>query len=160
MMRRGLSLAWLFLGLALVVQVARADIVDPDRLKDPAQEARAQTIMEELRCLVCQNESIAESNADLAADLRQIVRQRVRAGDTDAQIRAFMVARYGDWILLKPPFKPLTYALWIAPFAFVGLGGLGIVFYFRRRREDSAPEPLSEQEEAELEALLKGGQSR
>jgi cytochrome c-type biogenesis protein CcmH len=152
--------AWIFLGLALVALAARADIVDPDRLKDPAQEARAQEIMQELRCLVCQNESIAESNADLAADLRQIVRQRVRAGDSDQEIRDFMVARYGDWILLKPPFKPATFLLWIAPFAFVVLGGIGIVFYYRRRREESAPEPLSEQEEAELEALLKGGQSR
>jgi cytochrome c-type biogenesis protein CcmH len=158
--RRAAGFAWVLLAVALAARVASADIVDADRLADPAQEARAQSIMRELRCLVCQNESIAESNADLAGDLRHIVRQRIEAGDSDAQIRAFMVARFGDWILLKPPFKPLTYALWIAPFAFVAFGGLGILLYFRRRGGDGDPGPLNEAEQAELDELLKDGTRR
>ena len=144
----------------MIGHAAFADIVDPDRLADPAQEARAQKIMEELRCLVCQNESIAASNADLAADLRHIVRQHVAAGDSEKEIKAFMVARYGDWILLKPPFKPVTYVLWLAPFAFVAFGAIGIFFYFRRRQVDIDPEPLSDAEESELKALLKDGERR
>jgi len=152
--------AALILVALIVSHAAFADIVDPDRLSDPAQEARAQHIMQQLRCLVCQNESIAESNADLAADLRHIVRQRVQAGDTNQQIKDYMVARFGDWILLKPPFKPVTYALWIAPFAFVVLGGIGIFFYFRRRQVDDEPDPLSEKEEAELKRILRGGEQR
>ena len=157
-MTRRLSLfAGLLIAVVLVSQGASADIVDPDRLADPAQEARAQSIMRELRCLVCQNESIAESNADLAADLRHIVRQRVEAGDSDQQIKDFMVARFGDWILLKPPFKPITYALWVAPFAFVAFGGLGILLYFRKRGRDQEPAPLNEAEQAELDALLRDG---
>ena len=151
--------ALLFIGL-MIGHAAVADIVDPDRLSDPAQEARAQKIMQELRCLVCQNESIAESNADLAGDLRHIVRQHVAAGDSEKEIKAFMVARYGDWILLKPPFKPINYVLWLAPFAFVAFGAVGIFFYFRRRQVDPDPEPLSETEKSELDALLKGGERR
>lgn len=157
MIPKPIRFAWVLLAAALAVHMAHADIVDPDRLTDPAQEARARSIMHELRCLVCQNESIAESNADLAGDLRHIVRQRVQAGDSDQQIRDFMVARFGDWILLKPPFKPITYALWVAPFAFVAFGGLGILLYFRKRGGDQEPSPLSEAEQAELDALLKDG---
>jgi cytochrome c-type biogenesis protein CcmH len=85
------------------------------------------------------------------------VRQHVAAGDSEKEIKAFMVARYGDWILLKPPFKPINYVLWIAPFAFVAFGAVGIFFYFRRRQVDPDPEPLSDTEKSELKAILKGG---
>ena len=89
----------------------------PETLSDPALEARARTLQKELRCMVCQGESIDESNAQLAADLRGLIRERIKAGDSDEQIKQFLVSRYGDFILMKPPFDASTYALWLTPFA-------------------------------------------
>jgi len=89
----------------------------PGTLADPAQEARARALQKELRCLVCQGESIDESNAPLAADLRAVIRTRIKAGDSDDAIKQFLVARYGDFILMQPPFDAQTYALWLTPFA-------------------------------------------
>jgi cytochrome c-type biogenesis protein CcmH len=107
-----------------------------------------------LRCLVCQNESIDESHADLARDLRVLVRERLQAGDSDDQIRAFLVRRYGNFILLKPPFKLETWLLWGAPFLILLAGG-GIIFVARRRQKRLAPaNSLSEAERATLEAML------
>src|SRR5690348_18309284 len=102
------------LGLALAAAIARAAFaVEPgERLADPALEARARALSQELRCLVCQNESIDDSNADLAHDLRVLLRQRLAAGDSDRQALDYIVARYGDFVLLKPPVEPATYALW------------------------------------------------
>ena len=88
----------------------------PGTLADPAQEARARSLQKELRCLVCQGESIDESNAPLAADLRALIRARIKAGDSDDAIKRFLVARYGDFILMQPPFDAQTYALWLTPF--------------------------------------------
>ncbi len=120
-------------------------ISDPNEmLRDPAQEARAERIGSQLRCLVCQNESIEESGADLARDLRGIVRQRVTAGDTDPQIIAWMVARYGDFVRLRPPFTALTALLWLSPILAV-LAGLGFAWAGRRRRP-AAPMPLTDGE--------------
>jgi cytochrome c-type biogenesis protein CcmH len=104
---------------ALFVVVAAAAVAAPapDALRDPVQEARARALQKELRCMVCQGESIDESNAPLAADLRLLIRQRIAAGDSDAQIKQFLVSRYGDFILMKPPFDGATYALWLTPFA-------------------------------------------
>ncbi|MEJ0042662.1 MAG: cytochrome c-type biogenesis protein [Rhizomicrobium sp.] len=106
-------MAALFLLVATAVAAAPA----PDALPDPAQEARARALQKELRCLVCQGESIDESNAPLAADLRALIRARIRAGDNDEAIKRFLVSRYGDFILMRPPFESSTYALWLTPFA-------------------------------------------
>ncbi len=126
--------------------------VDPP-LPDPAQEARAQALAREVRCLVCQNQSIADSSADLAGDLRRLIRAHVVAGDSDAAIRAFLVARYGDWVLLKPPFEPETLLLWLGPALLLGLGG--VVLWRRQRRPGPPPAaPLTPDEQARLAALL------
>jgi cytochrome c-type biogenesis protein CcmH len=128
-------------------------ISDPaEKLPNPAQEARAEQIGSQLRCLVCQNESIEDSGADLAADLRKIVRQRVAAGDSDQQIIAWMVARYGNFVRLKPPFTPLTALLWGSPVIAVGIG-LGAAWLSRRRRP-LPPAPLDPGEQARLRTLL------
>ncbi len=141
------------LGLAAGLAVA----VEPgERLADPALEARARALGSELRCLVCQNQSIDDSNADLAHDLRVLIRERLSAGDSDGQVLQFMVRRYGDFILLKPPVRADTYVLWFGPFAVLVLGALGATFYLRRNRgaSDRAPAPLSADERRRLERLL------
>jgi cytochrome c-type biogenesis protein CcmH len=139
--------------LLLAPLAARA--VQPDEIMtDPRLEARARALSAQLRCLVCQNESIDASHADLARDLRVLVRERLQAGDRDDQIRAFLVHRYGDFILLKPPFKLDTWLLWGAPFLILLAGG-GIIFVARRRQKSLAPATsLSEAERATLEAML------
>ena len=128
--------------------------VEDRPLADAAQEARAQAIHESLRCVVCQNESIAESGAVLAADLRQVVRERVAAGDTDEEVRAFMVERYGEFVLLKPPFEEATWLLWLGPFAVVLIGAGAVFAYLRRRRSAGEATPLTREEQARLDALL------
>ncbi|MGA3339270.1 MAG: cytochrome c-type biogenesis protein [Methylocella sp.] len=139
--------------LFLVPLMAKA--VEPDEIMpDPKLEARARALSAELRCMVCQNESIDESHADLARDLRLLVRERLHAGDSDDQIRAFLVGRYGDFILLKPPFKLETWLLWGAPFL-VLLAGAYIILVARRRQQSFAPANLlSEAERAKLDAML------
>lgn len=127
---------------------------DETMLADPGQEARARGIMEDLRCLVCQNQSITDSNADLARDLREIVRERVAAGETDAQVQQYMVDRYGDWILMKPPFNIRTALLWLAPVLMLAAGGLGAWVFIRRQRPPAQQEALDEGEQARLRALL------
>ena len=140
----------LLLAIAAVFCIAAAS--DPaERLPDPSQEARARTIFREVRCLVCQNESIDDSEAQLAGDLRRIVRQQVAAGRSDEQIRQFLVARYGEFVLLKPPFSAGNLALWAGPFVVVIVGGLLLLVLLRRR---ASPEALSDDEEARLAALL------
>ena len=129
--------------------------VDKDRLQDPAQEARAQEIMKQLRCLVCQNQSIVESDAGLAVDLRAIVREQVKAGQSDAQIVEFMTSRYGDWVLLKPPFKMATALLWLGPLFLLLVGGYFVFRYVRQRPEKAIPEPLSPEEEKRLKHILR-----
>jgi cytochrome c-type biogenesis protein CcmH len=142
------------LGLAATAALA----VEPaERLADPALEARARAIGAELRCLVCQNQSIDDSNADLAHDLRVLIRERLTAGDSDNQVLQFMVRRYGDFILLKPPVKPETYLLWFGPFAVLVLGAFGAVLYLRRSRGAlQTPVPLTADERSRLEKLLAG----
>ena len=130
-----------------------------ERLADPAQEARARALFGEVRCLVCQNESIDDSQADLAADLRRVVRQEIAKGSSDREVRAFLVARYGEFVLLKPPFSAGNAVLWLAPLAILAAGGGLLAALLRRRREDGAAEPdeaegLSLEEEARLAALL------
>jgi cytochrome c-type biogenesis protein CcmH len=148
--------------LALAVAVAAglagpaAHAVEPaERLADPALEARARALSQELRCLVCQNQSIDESNADLAHDLRVLLRQRLVAGDTDRQVLDYVVARYGVFVLLDPPFAPATYLLWLTPPALVLVAGVFLVLRARRRRPDPELPALSE-EERDRAALLLG----
>jgi cytochrome c-type biogenesis protein CcmH len=122
---------------------------------DPALEAEVLRIATDLRCLVCQNETIAASNAELAVDLRQQIREQLRAGRTESQIKDYMVERYGDFVLYTPPVKPLTWLLWLGPF---GLLAAMLAWYTRllRRRAKLAPAPLSAAERARAQALLDG----
>ena len=124
-------------------------------LDDPALEQRARELSRSFRCLVCQNQSIFDSDASLAIDLRRIVRERIVAGDSDAQIEEFLVTRYGDFVLLKPPLKPKTYLLWFGPLLIGALADAGVFAYFRAQRtRAAAAAPLSADERARLAALL------
>lgn len=140
-------LAVLWCGSALAVR--------PDEmLADPKLESRARDLGKELRCLVCQNESIDDSNADLAHDLRLLVRQRLVAGDSDEQVKQYIVARYGKYVLLKPPFDAETYLLWFGPLILL-LGAAGTAtLYLRRRATIAEAPPLSADETQRLAALL------
>ena len=144
------SALWLALALA-----APAHAVEPEEmLKDPVLEARARTVSTELRCLVCQNESIDESHAPLAHDIRVLVRQRLEAGDTNKQVIDYLVGRYGQFILLKPPFEAQTLLLWGTPLLVIVAGGLAIAFAARRRPTRDPARPLSETERRKLDELL------
>ncbi len=147
----------LVLALALTaILPAPGWAVEPDEmLDDPVLEARARALSQEIRCPVCQNESIDSSNAPLARDLRILLRERLVAGDSDAEVKAFLVARYGDYVLLDPPFKLTTYALWFGPALILLFGGLGVfLFFFSARRAPGTPVPLSAEERARLDRLL------
>ena len=139
--------------LALLLATPAFAVLPHEQLKDPALEARARAISKELRCVVCQNQTIDESDATLAADLRMIVRERLVAGDSDAEVKAWIVARYGDYVLMRPPFRGETVLLWLGPALVLLLGGIGVVLYLRNRRP--ADLALSAQEQAELDRLLK-----
>jgi cytochrome c-type biogenesis protein CcmH len=137
--------------LALVVAAPAFAVQPNEMLKDPALEARARSLSAQLRCLVCQNESIDESDADLARDIRLLIRRRITAGESNQQIRDFLVSRYGDFILLKPPLNLSTLLLWLsAPLAFLA-GALGIWVAIRRR--PPPPAPLTADEERRLAEL-------
>jgi cytochrome c-type biogenesis protein CcmH len=135
-----------------------ARAVEPsERLADPALEARARGLSQELRCLVCQNQSIDESNADLAHDLRALLRQRLVAGDTDRQVLDYIVARYGVFVLLDPPFAPATYLLWLTPPVLVLGAGLFVLLRARLRRPRPEPAALTEEERSRAALLLGDG---
>jgi len=144
--------------LALLLALGQPALaVQPDEmLPDPAQEARARAISAGLRCLVCRNESIDESNADLARDLRILVRQRITAGDSDEQVVQYLVDRYGEYVLLKPTAGGANLILWIAGPAMLALGLGGAFVYLRRRRSAPEPEsaPLSDDEKSRLSEIL------
>jgi cytochrome c-type biogenesis protein CcmH len=125
-------------------------------LADPALEARAREIGQELRCLVCRNQSIDDSEADLAHDLRVLVRERITAGDTNEQVVAYVRSRYGDFVLLRPPFETGTVLLWIGPALILLLGAFGVVRFYRARAGSPAPQPaaLSPEERSRLDAVL------
>ncbi len=154
------SINALAMTLFLAGSALSAWAVEPsEMLDDPVLEQRARAISKELRCLVCQNQSIDESDADLARDLRVIVRERLVAGDSDEEAIGFIVARYGDWVLLDPPFKPLTWALWLGPLGIVGIAGLMYWGVFRGQgalKEGSA-RPLSGAERRHLNDVLREG---
>ena len=147
--------------LAIMAFAAAALAVEPDEiLDDPILEGRARELSKDIRCLVCQNESIDSSNAELAKDLRVLVRERLVAGDSDQEVLDYLVERYGDFVLLNPPFKPRTYLLWFGPGAILLLGGLAVAAYFRQRRRDAGPAPgpapaLSAEEQKRLRKILK-----
>ena len=153
--RRALS----FFVLALALMSVPALAVQPDEiLKDPALEGRARALSQELRCMVCQNQSIDDSDAPLAKDLRVLVRERLTAGDSDIQVIDFLVSRYGEFVLLKPRFSMHTLLLWLAPFAAVIIGGWGLIAFMRRRTskaDASAQEQLTPAEQARVAELLK-----
>lgn len=132
----------------LVLFASAALAVEPDEaLADPALELRAREISANLRCVVCQNASIDASHAGVARDLRLLVRERLVAGDTDDQVYDFVVARYGDYVLFKPFWKPTTYALWLTPLALAIFGGLFVFSFFRRSNQGLAKvETLSDEE--------------
>lgn len=135
---------------------APAHAVQPDEmLPDRALEERARDLSARVRCLVCQNQSIDDSNADLARDLRRLVRERLVAGDGDRQVLDFLVARYGAFVLLEPPHTRSTWLLWYGPFLLLALGGAGLAAAaLVRRRRSAPPAPLSAEERSRLEALL------
>lgn len=143
----------LLCGLLLISSPALAVLPD-EVLSDPALEARARTISAELRCMVCQNQSIDDSNAELARDLRVLVRERVVAGDTDRQVVDFVVSRYGEYVLLKPRFSGRNALLWGAPVVIL-LCGAAFAFQRVRSRRLVEPQPLSSDEKAALERILK-----
>lgn len=123
--------------------------------EDPAVEQRLIAISEELRCLVCQNESLAGSRADLALDLRRELRSLIKQGKTDAEIREFMVSRYGDFVLYRPPVKPTTWLLWLGPFVLVIVGIAALLNYLRKRNRAIGTAALSDAERQRAEALLR-----
>jgi cytochrome c-type biogenesis protein CcmH len=150
---------WLAAALALTLGAPlTARAVQPsEMLPDPAQEARAREISKELRCMVCQNQSIDDSDAGLAKDLRILVRERIKAGDSDQQVLDFLTSRYGDFVLLRPPFDLATALLWLSPAAILLAGGIGIAMAARRRRAAPAkPAGLSADEEKRVADLMRG----
>ena len=148
------------LAFTLALLAARTQAVNPDeQLADPALEARALKVSKDLRCVVCQNQSIDDSDATLARDLRIILRERISAGDTDDQAVAYLVARYGSFVQLNPPMRLDTLALWFGPLAVLLLGGIGAAVYIRGRSPAGAG-TLTAAEEAELAEVLKSDEAR
>ena len=149
MMRR------LLLVIAIVLSAAPAFAVDPDEvLADPALEARARAISAELRCMVCQNQSIDDSNAELAKDLRLLVRERLTDGDTNEQVMNYIVSRYGEFVLLKPRFETKTILLWGAPLLLAVAGGLSLIVFARKWVGRPTGSKLTAEEQARLRELL------
>jgi cytochrome c-type biogenesis protein CcmH len=141
--------------LAFLLAAAAARAVEPsEMLKDPALEARARSISQEIRCLVCQNQSIDDSDAPLARDIRLLIRDRIGQGESNDEVRTFLVSRYGHFILLKPPFELATVLLWLSGPLTLALGALGV--YFARRRAPAPPPPLSADEERRLKEIEGG----
>jgi cytochrome c-type biogenesis protein CcmH len=150
-MRLATALALAVLLTALPVRLASAQQAN----YSPEIEAKGREVGESLRCVVCQNQSIEQSGAPLAADMRRLVRERLAAGDTPDQVRAFMTQRYGNFVLMKPPFQADTLLLWLGPFLFLALAAGGYLIYLRpRTRRASAPAPLTDAERAELARRL------
>ncbi|WBU31767.1 cytochrome c-type biogenesis protein CcmH [Rhodopseudomonas palustris] len=156
---RAFSLALMMLAFAAPL----AHAVQPDEvMADPKQESRARELSRELRCMVCQNQSIDDSDATLAKDLRLLVRERIAAGDSNKQVIDYLVSRYGEFVLLKPRFETHTLLLWLLPPLVLVAGGLGLWLHIRRRSRDAArasdaPKPLSADEQARLDKLLAEG---
>ncbi|NKK98828.1 cytochrome c-type biogenesis protein CcmH [Rhizobium leguminosarum bv. viciae] len=146
----------LLLAFVLLLVAAPAFAVNPDEvLADPALEARARALSAELRCMVCQNQSIDDSNADLAKDLRLLVRERIADGDSDEAVLTYIVSRYGEFVLLKPRVSMKTVLLWGAPVLLVLAGGLSLLVFARKRAGKPTGSKLTADEQAKLSELLK-----
>lgn len=164
-MRYRVHASSMLIGMALIAAVlgtaGSAWAIRPDEmLSNPKLEARARTIDKELRCLVCQNESIDDSDADLAHDLRLLVRRRVLAGDTNEQVKQYIVARYGNYVLLKPPFDAETYLLWLGPLGLLLCAAGAATVYYRRTVQAAEAPPISEEERKRISALIGDTESR
>lgn len=144
-MRHAHMLALLVVLAVVALQVSIASAADTP-LADASQEARARDLMKEVRCVVCQSQSIDESDAGIAVDLRQLIREEIAAGKSDDDIRRFLVARYGDFILFRPPFKAETLVLWLGPFAVLAVGLVFVIRFLRRRPAQTQPPALSPDE--------------
>lgn len=153
MSMRILALAFFFLGSLLVIAAQSREAVP--MAEDPVVEARMLAISEELRCLVCQNESLAASRAELADDLRKEVRRLIRENKTDPEIKEYLVSRYGDFVLYRPPVKPTTWLLWFGPFVLLAGGVVALIFFLRRRGQLMAAVPLSTEEKTRADLILK-----
>jgi cytochrome c-type biogenesis protein CcmH len=150
---------WILAAALAMALASPVGAVDPGEvLADPALEARAREVSKELRCLVCQNQSIDDSDAELARDLRLLVRERVAAGDSNEEVVDYVVSRYGDFVLLKPPFKTSTYLLWLGPAAILAIGLVAVAVFYRRHAgagvPNAAPASLSDSERERLARLL------
>ncbi len=132
----------------------QAGVVEPRGFDDPEREARYKRLIAELRCLVCQNQNLADSDADLAKDLRNQTYSMIEAGKSDEEIFTFMVDRYGDFVLYRPPVKTTTYPLWFGPLILVAVAGVALILLVRRRNLKRADAQLSEQEQEKLRTLL------
>ena len=146
---------WALLVALLLVASPSVAVEPSEMLADPVLEARAREIGQALRCVVCQNQSIDDSSAEVARDMRRAVRERLTAGDSNEQVYAFMVARYGDYVLLKPPFKARTLVLWLGAPALLVLAAVALWLAARRRRAPQPPQPLSDEERRRLAAILR-----
>jgi len=144
---------WILVALLSFAAAVIAKEAAPN--EDPQIEQRMKTLTEQLRCLVCQNETLADSHADLAEDLRQQIREQMKAGKSDKEIIAYLTDRYGDFVLYKPPVKTTTYLLWFGPFILLGGGTLVLYRYLSRRREMIKEQPLSAEERKQAEQLLR-----
>jgi len=133
--------------------------VEPLQFRDAAEEARYKALIAELRCLVCQNQSLADSNAELAGDLRREVFNKMRSGASDKEIVDFLVARYSDFVLYRPPVKSTTFLLWFLPFGLIA-GGAAVLIYVIRHRRPAGASPLSDDERARAQTLLDSTKSR
>jgi len=145
----------MLLAAALCAATPALAVLPGEQLADPALEARARALSAELRCMVCQNQSIDDSDAELAHDLRVLVRERIAAGDTDEQVLAYVVSRYGEFVLLRPRFSLRNALLWGTPVVLLSAGVIAIVLGARRRKAARATAPLSPDEKAALEAALR-----
>lgn len=146
---RNLLIVWSLLFVSLSAHA----VIETRTFADPAQEDRYKALINELRCLVCQNQNLADSNADLAKDLREQTYKMITSGASDAEIIDYMVTRYGDFVLYRPPFKSTTLPLWIGPFILLAVGVLGLAIVIRRRNR-TQEEALSDVERAQVRRLL------
>ncbi|MGP1253709.1 MAG: cytochrome c-type biogenesis protein [Kiloniellales bacterium] len=155
MIRRLLSVGLVVALFAVLLTPPALALMPDEILDDPNLEARARALSKDLRCVVCQNEAIDSSNAEIARQMRLLVRERLVAGDDDGQVMDYLQARYGDYVLMKPPVKPETYLLWYGPAVVLLLGGLGVAFYLLRRpKAAEVAEPLTAAERERLKRLL------
>lgn len=151
--RREILLAIVLVLISVTISPVRAQVAQP--LEDPAIEERMKNLTKQLRCLVCQNETLADSQAPLAEDLRREIREQIKAGKTDQEIMAYATQRYGDFVLYNPPMKATTYLLWFGPFVLLVMGTLLLYRYLKSRREMIVVKPLTADERRRAEKLLK-----